>query len=138
MAHNGASEDIRLKDVLKATKALSWEEAVVKLGYGDLFGLEKGFDFRIRLSRPQQISHLLSLVGSYNNYDGEMLGPILAQLMADSVLMYIEFGRAGSPELFIYMYRPEENRSRIEALARTWEADEIGEWGPYGIRLWWD
>lgn len=137
MSHNG--HKINLKDVLKATGAKDWKEAVVRLGYADMFGLPNQIlDFSIKLGTPEEVRRIISLIDSYNEFEGEPIAEALATLMERHAVMYIEFGRAGSPVILIYMRNPINDRETMMDLLRKFGPDELGEAGPYGIRAWWD
>lgn len=138
MSHNG--HKMKLSEILKATGAKSFKEAVVKLGYGEEYGLadNEWFNFRIRLNNPEEIMRILPLPWQYENFDGGNLAEVLATLMQQGTVMYVEFGRANSPELIVFMRTPETNRETMMDILRTYNPDELGEFGPYGIRAWWD
>lgn len=136
MSHNGHT--IKLKEILKATGAKDFKEAVVRLGYGEMFGLDEHFDFRMNIEDPEQVRRIVSLIDSYNEFEGESLAEVLASLIESGKLMYITFGRAHSPELHVFMKNPEENRAGMMELLKRFSPDELDEYGPYGIRAWWD
>lgn len=137
---NGNGHNIKLKEVLKATGAKDWKEAVARLGFGEMFGLEDNqwFDFIIRLEKPEQVLRILPLPWQYGNFEGEKLAETLAALMESGAIMYVEFGRRGSPELHVFMREPAQNREPMTDLLKLFEPDELEEYGPYGIRAWWD
>lgn len=138
MSHNGHT--MKLKEILKATGAKDWKEAVVRFGYGEMFGLadDQWFDFIIRLVTPEEIRRIMPLIDFYNEFEGESLSDVLAALMENGTIMYLEFGRRGSPELHVFMRNPETNREPMTALLKRFSPDELEEYGPYGIRAWWD
>lgn len=138
MSHNG--HKLKLKEILKATGAKTWKEAVVRFGYGDLFGLESGqfYDFVVRLGTPEEVMQIIPIIESYNEFEGEPIAEVLAQLMAEGTLMYVEFGRAGSPVLHVFMRNPQENRAPMMEILKRFSPDELDEFGPYAIRAWWD
>jgi hypothetical protein len=138
MSHNG--HKVNLKEVLKATGAKDWNEAVVRLAYADLFGLPENqiLNFNIRLSRPADVRRIISLIESYNKFEGEPIAEALATLMEQGTVMYVEFGREGSPVLHIFMNKPNDNRAAMMDLFRKFGADELDEFGPWAIRAWWD
>lgn len=138
MSHNG--HKMKLSEILKATGSKDWKEAVVKLGYGEMFGLghDQHFDFRINLDKPEQVRRIVSLVNFYGTLEGVSLAQMLAMLMEDGVVMYISFGRAYSPELHVFMKNPEGNRAAVTELLQGFAPKELEEYGPYGIRAWWD
>lgn len=139
-AKNGQPEDLSLKSVLRATKSDFWEEAIVKLGYADQFGIEldRPFEFVVRLHGPGEAERVISMVGQYNEFDGEAVGALVGQLMDQGVLMYAEFGRLGSPDLRLYVREPEENREGVRDLLARLRPDRLEDWGPYGLHAWWD
>lgn len=138
MSYNG--HNMKLKEILKATGAKDWKEAVARFGFGEMFGLadDQWFDFIIRLTTPEEIMRIMSLVGQYGEFDGENLGEVLASLMQQGTVMYVEFGRRASPELHVFMKNPEINREAMMALLQKYGPSELEEYGPYGIRAWWD
>jgi len=138
VSHNG--HNMKLKDILKATGAKDWKEAIARLGYGEQFGLSDTdlFDFIVRLEKPEQVLRILPLPWQYENYDGEHLAEMLSSLMQEGTVMYVEFGRRGSPELHVFMRNPETNRAPMTELLKRFGPDELEEYGPYGIRAWWD
>lgn len=138
MSDNG--HNMKLKEILKATGAKDWKEAVVRLGYGEMFGLDddQWFDFIIRLSKPEEVMRILPLPWQYGNFEGEKLAEVLASLIQSNTVMYIEFGRRGSPELHVFLREPGVNREPVTDLLKMFNPDELEEYGPYGIRAWWD
>lgn len=140
MSHNGHGHNMKLKEILKATGAKDWKEAVARFGFGEMFGLEHNqwFDFIIRLSTPEEIRRILPLPWQYGNFDGEKLAEALAALHEAGRIMYLEFGRRGSPELHVFMRNPEGDREPLTDLLQMFGPDELEEYGPYGIRAWWD
>lgn len=137
---NGNGSNIKLKEVLKATGAKDWKEGVARLGFGEMFGLEDNqwFDFIIRLTTPEEITRILPLPWQYGNFEGQKLAEALAALMQAGRIMYLEFGRKGSPELHVFMRHPEVDREPFMDLLKMFEPNELEEYGPYGIRAWWD
>lgn len=138
MSHNG--HKVNLKEVLKATGAKDWNEAVVRLGYADMFGQPdlQILDFIIKLTKPEEIRRIVSLIDFYNNFEGENLSEVLAALVEQGRVMYVEFGRAGSPVLHVFMRNPENDRATMMDLLRKFGPDELDEHGPWAIRAWWD
>lgn len=139
MSHNG--HEMKFKDILKVTGAKDWKEAVVRLGYGEMFGLDpdQWFDFRgITLERPEEVHRIVSLIDVYNDFQGEPLADVLASLIEAGKVMYVEFGRAGSPVLHVFVRDPESNRHRVMEVLRKFGPSELDEYGPYGIRAWWE
>lgn len=138
MSHNGHT--MKIKEILKATGAKDWKEAVTRFGYGEMFGLDPDqfFDFRVRLTNPEEVHRIISLIESYNDFEGEPLAEALSSLMADGKIMYVEFGRAGSPELHVFVRNPEVNKGPMTEVLRKFGPSELDEYGPYGIRAWWD
>lgn len=139
MSHNG--HNIKAKDILKATGAKDWKEAIVKLGYGERFGLgleDRILDFSVKLGTPEEVLRIMSQIDAYNNFRGEELAEVIATLMHQGTIMYVEFGRRGSPELHVFMRNPEDDRQKMMDLLTKFSPDELDEAGPYGIRAWWD
>jgi hypothetical protein len=131
---------MKLKEILKATGAKDWKEAVARFGFGEQFGLDSDqwFDFIIRLTTPEEIMRIMPLPWQYGNFEGEKLAEILASLMKQGIVMYVEFGRRGSPELHVFMRDPENAREPMMDMLKRFSPDELEEYGPYGIRAWWD
>jgi len=137
MSTNGKS--LSLKEILKAAGARTWKEAVVRLGYADVFGLEDHmFDFLVRLSDPEEAARIISEIGVYNNFDGEAVAEFVGSLMHSKVIMYVEFGRRGSPELHVYVRDPETQKDVVREALERLGPDELEDFGPYGLRAWWD
>jgi hypothetical protein len=133
------SHKMKLSEILKATGAKDWKEAVVRLGYADMFGLGNHIlAFRVNIEKPEEVRRIVSLIDFYNNFEGAPLAEMLASLIESGKVMYITFGRAYSPGLHVMVKNPEENRAMVTELLKGFAPDELEEYGPYGIRAWWD
>lgn len=131
--------NISLKNLLKVTGAKDWKESIVRLGFGEMYGLadNQWFNFILRLNTPEEIRRIIPLVGQYRGLDSNDLAEAMATLMENGTIMYVEFGRENSPVIHVFMRHPEENRAKMTALLERLDANEIGEFGPYGIRASW-
>jgi hypothetical protein len=128
--------------VLKALKAGSCAEAVVKMGYGDLFGMEECriLNFLTGNLRPDRAAELVRLVVEYNDFKGDDVADALLGLHEAGWLEYVIFGRAASPVLHILpnMKLLEEAKEQVRQAMRALKAEEIDDDGPYLIRAWWE
>jgi len=133
---------MKLEEVLKVTGAQDWNEAIVRLGFGPQFGLPPDYqilDFTVRLSKPGDIRRIVSQVNFGNDWKGgDPLAEVLAALVEYGTVMYIEFGRRNGEVLHVYMRNPQADRETMMDLLKRYEPDELDEYGPYGIRAWWD
>lgn len=128
--------------------------ALVKLGYGDSFELlTRSLSFRTEPLSTREAQLVVSLVRSYNAWDGAKVAEVLARF--EGRVESWEFGREGSPVL--YMNLPfhtkvhtkvpaEVHRKTVDDLRRALvdelHADEFGpvyeELGDHSLRAWWD
>lgn len=132
----------------------NWEEAFVTLGYGDVFGLPvRSLHFRTERMRPEIVTPLIRLVPQYNAFEGPAVADAVLLLRERGFISSVEFGREGSPVLYLYIpswVGTDEERRRLDdeeiETAKTAVkqamtellADEIGEDVPNTIRAWWD
>jgi hypothetical protein len=134
--------DLSEAQVLKALKAGSCAEAVVKMGYGDLFGMEECriLDFKTGNLRPDRAAELVRLVAEYNDFKGDDVADALLGLHEAGLIEYVIFGRAGSPVLYILpnMKALDAAKEQVRQAMSALKAVEIDDDGPYLIRAWWD
>ncbi len=133
---------MKLEKVLEATGAKDWNEAVVRLGFGPQFGLSPDYqilDFTVRLGKPADIRRIISQINFANDWKGgDSLAEVLAALVEHGDVMYVEFGRKNGAVLHVFMRNPETDRDTMMDLLRKYGPNELDEYGPWGIRAWWD
>lgn len=132
---------------------------LVKYGYGDMHSLTtRSLDFRTEeFENYETCAAALKLVSGYNNFDGPKVAKYLAEFW--SQLMGVQFGREGSPVLYLKVPYwthqahgaqgtsgtrvPDEERQfvvqNLLRLGKLLEADEAHVDERTGaVRLWWD
>lgn len=121
------------------------EEALVKIGYGDLFGLPvQLYNFRIDRLPPDRAAELLRLIGEYSDtFNGDEVADTILTMAAEGLVHYVNLGREGSPAVYVaHMLNTEDlgdpRLLRIVDFFKALGADEIEPDGPYIIRAWWD
>lgn len=128
----------------KLPKALgdSYLEAFVRLGYGDAFGLPvRSLHFRTERFSPDKAEKILSIVDSYNEFDGPEVGHVVKALGERGLIDSVSFGREYSPVLYLGLPREDRKRAAGEVMdvLQSFAADETDVvHGGMEVRAWWD
>ncbi len=129
------------KSLQKLVNAKSEEEAVIKIGYGDLYDLDvRLLWFRERINR-NRVRQVLALVPSYGRFRGKKVGKELEALIDNHFVDFVYFGREYSPVLYLHLTITEDQskaREIVEQVMRDRGAQEVQDDGLNSIRVWWD
>jgi len=154
------------RKLLWATESKNVSEFLVKLVYGEDFYIPTrllGTKIEATHERVPELIDAIRLVKSYNNFRGEALSDVVRSLHEQGYVMEIEFGREGSPVVYVqppYWNHQASNydreilgmgygrkysdvelelmKKRIADALRELEPDELHETGFNTIRAWWD
>lgn len=144
--------------VLPLEVDISAAETFVRIGFGlDEHQKFQATEFRTPRLRTSQARHLIRLVKSYNEFDGEKVAQALAKF--EGRVSGVEFGREGSPVLYIELpywthqregtilsekgvrVSDEENEKLVQELRDVFvsslKADEFST-RKRTVRVWWD
>lgn len=148
--------------ILKALDTDDWLTALVKMAYGDLFGLPvRSLTFRTEPAHPLKILPAIRQV-TMNRFNGEDVAGAIERLHEEGHLAAVEFGQEGTPVLYLTvpfftnqksnwipadearpLSEPEVNASReavgqamfeVRAVAVGFYDEEFRS----NIRAWWD
>ena len=157
-AGSPASEPLLPAVVLPLEVDIQVAETFVRLGYAlDRNQKFQSTEFLTPRLRTKQARHLIQLVKSYNEFEGEAVAKALAPF--EGRVSGVEFGREGSPVIYIELpywthqreeatptgagtrISDEENDKLIEELRKafvgTLKADEFSV-KRRRVRIWWD
>jgi len=129
---------VQKENILKALKVDTLAGALVKLGYGDLFDLSvRSLDFRTGHLGQDDAASAIRIVDSYNEFVGEDVATAVENLFADGHTRRVQFGREGSPVLYLSLTDDGDSEEVMEAMSEL-KADEIDAQPGDVIRAWWD
>ncbi|MEM4268679.1 MAG: hypothetical protein QW223_01015 [Candidatus Caldarchaeum sp.] len=150
-----------LLQLLESTASKTLTEFFIKLIYGEDFGLpEWPSDTSIIHITGKQVLEVADTIEkiAYNNFSGKDLAEAIRYLHSKGYIMYVRFGREGSPVVYVQppywthqasntsdlngrRFTEEEMKTMYQEIIRTLEKlnpDELDLTEYYGVRAWWD
>ena len=110
---------------------------IIKTGYTEE---TRNLDFRAKCGGIQDAMDCALIIKDYNEFDGELVATAIAdifgELYKNTFMPSIEFGREGSPVMYISVKGLDLDI--LERFAQITHADEAHMVGDRTGRVWWD